>query len=639
MRRFYLNDCKKYIAFCQEDSSWQNHLLDLADKACDNTFIFTDRYEMERCTTPVRFDGKIDWNHIPFDDDEWCFAFNRHTFLLNLAKAFCLTGNDKYRDAWIRLFTDFCDNTAPEGESRRLCWRSLECGIRVENYLRSLEFFEDSCPLDDETKRRLHKLLRHHVEYLLEVHTAFHRLSNWGVLQDHGLFLAAMYLDDAETAAAALDRLAEELSFQTMEDGMHWEQSTMYQAEVLHAAMDSVLIADRFSFPVPQVLRDKTRLLATGLARSLRPDGRCYLFGDSDLIDMRDMVLEAAVIFSDPYLAWMGRGGNDLEFYASFPLDTQLPEARPENDRSCFFKESGNALLALSADTEVRFHCGFHGSGHGHFDQLHFDLFHRGEVLLTDTGRYTYVDKVERRLTKGTQGHNTILVDNAEMASMVDSWVVHDFAEPMFHDAQVSGKVKFVSASHLGYLPLGVVVTRSIVTLADRYIVIFDTVQGKGNHTVETLFHLDEGAALEMGNDSFSVSKNGSRATVHLLTSQELSSQGALMSKRYNELLESVCVKAASSCIGKTLNAYVITLDGEECTIRKEPVFKPLTGKDFDSQNAVGLTIEGKDGRWTVSYANAEEPYDGSLSRCGDAEAYARVFVKHDGEAVEVLKY
>ena len=143
MRRFYLNDCKKYIAFCQEDSSWQNHLLDLADKACDNTFIFTDRYEMERCTTPVRFDGKIDWNHIPFDDDEWCFAFNRHTFLLNLAKAFCLTGNDKYRDAWIRLFTDFCDNTAPEGESRRLCWRSLECGIRVENYLRSLEFFED----------------------------------------------------------------------------------------------------------------------------------------------------------------------------------------------------------------------------------------------------------------------------------------------------------------------------------------------------------------------------------------------------------------------------------------------------------------------------------------------------------------
>ena len=142
-----------------------------------------------------------------------------------------------------------------------------------------------------------------------------------------------------------------------------------------------------------------------------------------------------------------------------------------------------------------------------------------------------------------------------------------------------------------------------------------------------------------MGNDSFSVSKNGSRATVHLLTSQELSSQGALMSKRYNELLESVCVKAASSCIGKTLNAYVITLDGEECTIRKEPVFKPLTGKDFDSQNAVGLTIEGKDGRWTVSYANAEEPYDGSLSRCGDAEAYARVFVKHDGEAVEVLKY
>ena len=64
-----------------------------------------------------------------------------------------------------------------------------------------------------------------------------------------------------------------------------------------------------------------------------------------------------------------------------------------------------------------------------------------------------------------------------------------------------------------------------------------------------------------------------------------------------------------------------------------------LTLVEDDTKSVFDQEIEGKDGRWTVSYANAEEPYDGSLSRCGDAEAYARVFVKHDGEAVEVLKY
>ena len=48
MKRFYLEDTQAYIQHCQEGHSWQLHILDLADKACGNTFEFTDKYEMER---------------------------------------------------------------------------------------------------------------------------------------------------------------------------------------------------------------------------------------------------------------------------------------------------------------------------------------------------------------------------------------------------------------------------------------------------------------------------------------------------------------------------------------------------------------------------------------------------------------
>ncbi|MFR9256691.1 MAG: heparinase II/III family protein [Merdibacter sp.] len=39
---------------------------------------------------------------------------------------------------------------------------------------------------------------------------------------------------------------------------------------------------------------------------------------------------------------------------------------------------------------------GVHGGGHAHEDKLHVDLFYRGEDIVRDSGRLTYVDKPER---------------------------------------------------------------------------------------------------------------------------------------------------------------------------------------------------------------------------------------------------
>ena len=133
MRYFYLKNAKDSIRHCQTDPVWRAHILDIADKSIGNTFIFSEKYEMERCITPVTFDEAIDWDAVPFGDPEWCFAFNRHTFLLNNAKAAAITGNRKYRDNWIRLFEDFYTRSKLDETTENRSWRSLECGIRIEN--------------------------------------------------------------------------------------------------------------------------------------------------------------------------------------------------------------------------------------------------------------------------------------------------------------------------------------------------------------------------------------------------------------------------------------------------------------------------------------------------------------------------
>ena len=642
MKHFYLDDTKGFIRHCLEDPSWQSRILATADAALNNTFTFTDKYEMERCTRPVTLSSPIDWDHIPFGDNEWCFALNRHTFLLALAKAYASSHEEKYRQAWIRLFEDFYRNNPPTEGNRNLSWRSLECGIRIENYIRSWELMRDSSPLPDYVVSDMTDFFREHIRLLKDTHTAFHRLSNWGVLQDHGLLLASLWCDDEEGQKLALERLDEEMMLQTLPDGVHWEQSTMYQAEVLHAAMDSILVAGRNGLSIPQRLVDNAHNMALGLARMLRPDGYSHLFGDSDEIDMRDMMARAAVIFEDGELAHYGKGGLVEDFYASFPLDQKLPADRHPSERSHYFKDSGNAILQLGDDDEVRFHCGLYGSGHGHFDQLHFDLWHKGTVILTDCGRYTYTDSGERYKTKGSRGHNTILINGREMATMLDSWGVEDFAEPLFTDARVEGPYKFLSAAHLGYVKEGAIPRRSIVTVADDFVVIFDQVVSSRPCDVETIFHCDDAVDLDFSGDEIAFLSTPDGEGVDMLffgAGLETERIQWPMAKRYNELISSPTIVTRRRCEGMMLNVTVIALRNEAYRVDRIPVVKILSSSSMDEEKSCGLSLECGDMRYTLSFIAQEVPTGGFLVRCGECDCYARVFIQKEGEALTVLKY
>ncbi|MEG2708719.1 MAG: hypothetical protein RR968_06255, partial [Vagococcus sp.] len=48
-----------------------------SDYLMENNFLFSHPYDMEPCHEIVSFPQKIDWLHIPFGDEEWCFMLNR----------------------------------------------------------------------------------------------------------------------------------------------------------------------------------------------------------------------------------------------------------------------------------------------------------------------------------------------------------------------------------------------------------------------------------------------------------------------------------------------------------------------------------------------------------------------------------
>lgn len=117
---------------------------------------------MERTHEAVVFGDKIEWDAVPFGDPEWLYALNRHTCFLILGKAWRYRCGEKdeagrskaleYGKKFVALLEDWLENAPLAPESRNGTWRSLEAGIRVEFWLKSMALF-DNCPLFTEEIR------------------------------------------------------------------------------------------------------------------------------------------------------------------------------------------------------------------------------------------------------------------------------------------------------------------------------------------------------------------------------------------------------------------------------------------------------------------------------------------------------
>ena len=479
----------------------------IADDVCANRFLFRDHWEMERTNVPVQFgpeEKDIDWALIPAGDPEWIYAMNRHTSFVNLAKAWLLTGDERYAQKYARLIEDWIDRVPLTGESRNDTWRSLEAGLRCENWLRALELLAGSGVPGAALRQKIETCLRQHGGYLAAASNTFHRLSNWGVLQDHGLFLLGVYFDRADWRQLALSRLDENLHHAVFGDGSQWEQSPMYHCEVLHNALDVVLVGRKAGVPLPAPFTDAVHRMCRALAAWVKPDGRLPMQSDSDDMDARDLLAAGALLFEDGALRALAGDALLPENLWDFGPEAaaRYGELAPDLAAlgSAALPDSGNYMLRGAQGAWAHMHCGCLGSGHGHADLLHLDAGVAGEDVLIDSGRYTYVDSAIRRQLKLPAAHNTTRVDGQDFSACVDSWGYSRLAVPLKGEHRFTPQADYISGLHLGYLDRGAVVGRKVVFLKEQGLaVIFDQLYAAGEHLFEQRFHFAPGTLVPAG--------------------------------------------------------------------------------------------------------------------------------------------
>lgn len=610
----------------------------IADDVCANRFLFRDHWEMERTNVPVQFgpeEKDIDWALIPAGDPEWIYAMNRHTSFVNLARAWLLTGDERYAQKYARLIEDWIDRVPLTGESRNDTWRSLEAGLRCENWLRALELLAGSGVPGAALRQKIETCLRRHGGYLAAASNTFHRLSNWGVLQDHGLFLLGVYFDRADWRQLALSRLDENLHHAVFGDGSQWEQSPMYHCEVLHNALDVVLVGRKAGVPLPAPFTDAVHRMCRALAAWVKPDGRLPMQSDSDDMDARDLLAAGALLFEDGALRALAGdallpenlwdfGPEAAARYAALPAD---PAARG----SAALPDSGNYMLRGAQGAWAHMHCGCLGSGHGHADLLHLDAGIAGEDVLIDSGRYTYVDSEIRRQLKLPAAHNTTRVDGQDFSECVDSWGYSRLAVPLKGEYRFTPEADYVSGLHLGYLDRGALAGRKAVFLKDRgLLVIFDQLYSASGHLFEQYFHFGAGTVTPADGGALWQGRGAAARLLCLGDGLEQAWSREPFSPEYNRLETGDVLACRRRTDG--FNWFVTVLSMDKGSLRPVtaellPVRRVRRGDTLPAAMAQAVRIV-KDGRETVVLAcHGEVISEVDLLEAGGCTGYGKLLV------------
>lgn len=472
----------------------------LADELCNNTFTFREHWEMERTNVPYTFKGEINWDFYPENDPEWTYALNRHTCFVILAKAWLYTGDEKYPKAFERLCKSWISTAKLTEETKKGSWRSLEAGLRVENWLRAMAMFKGCEHISQDTFELMNESLLLHGKYLEETSADFHVLSNWGVLQDHGLFVLGHYFNKPQWISLAVTRLTRNLQIQFFRDGTHWEQSPMYHCEVLHCFLDVVTVGVQNGFEFEQDFLQRVQNACKALALWVKPNGFMPAQSDSDDVDARDLIAQGAYLFNDGLLKHYAHSHiseeNVWDFGAEFAEKFNALQAQAPQQPSAALSDSGNYSMRSDNTPDAvwcKFHCGCLGSGHGHADQLHIDIAAFGEDILIDTGRYTYVGSPPRERLKSATHHNTVIVDGKEFSPQRDTWGYKALAMPVKGEYTFTDKADFVSGSHLGYLKDGVYTRRRVLYIKPDIFVVIDSFYTNEKHSYDQYFHFAQG--------------------------------------------------------------------------------------------------------------------------------------------------
>lgn len=310
-------------------------------------------------------------------------------------------------------------------------WRcSQEISLRIFNWCFALHFYKHSGAL---TKKRWEKI-EHTIYWSL--HHVFHHIdfSRIAVRNNHAitetLFLTLSHMlfpfipETKKWAERGRKWFEEEIDYQIYDDGTFLQFSMNYHRVVIQLLSMGISITEIHRQPFSGRVYEKAYKSLNFLYQCMQEengflpnyganDGAWFFpLSDTDYRDFRPQLnalhqlLTGEVLYSDSSImeenSWMGT--------------LHIPDGKRflplQKTMGVIEFPAGGYYLIREPDTFTFIKCGRYKDRPSHADNLHVDIWYKGENILCDAGSYKYnTDEETVKYFAGTESHNTVMLD------------------------------------------------------------------------------------------------------------------------------------------------------------------------------------------------------------------------------------
>jgi hypothetical protein len=474
----------------------------------------------------------VHWGRIdPLDpeqvgDSKIVWELNRHQWMVGLAQAWALTGDERYGIACLETIERWHEANPP---GIGINWASsLEVALRLMSWCWTLLLLRDLPTLA--AAGRLAGVLAavwQHAAHIRRHLSRYFSPNTHLTAEALGLFYAGTLFTEFADAARWRELgsriLVAESARQISSDGVYFEQSTCYQRYTIEIYLHFLLLADRNGIPVPERVRQHVERMVDFLIAVRQPDGSIPAIGDADggtLLplaprrshDGRGLFAAAAVMFGRPAFAWAaeGQAPEVAWLFGREGLDAfDAVRPAPPGGTSQAFPVGGYAVMRSGWDRRAHqmivdagpLGCEI-SSGHGHADLLGIQCAIFGEPCLVDPGTYCYTTEPQwRDYFRSTAAHSTVQLDGAGQSVPAGPFRWTRRPRVRLRAWQSTPAFDLVDAESNAFIdrPDPVVHRRRVLFVKPRYWIVVDDLAGRSAHRVELAFQF---APLQVELDS-----------------------------------------------------------------------------------------------------------------------------------------
>lgn len=463
-----------------------------------------------------------------FQDIDWAIKDASHLWFFNLHYMEYLeeVSNVEFQT----LVSDWIAKNPAYGPNYWLGnWNAFVLSIRVVVWLQQYVLRESK--LDDAFKLKLLDSVIRQMRFLkdnLELDLCGnHLLKDLKALIWAGRFFAT---DEAKGWLELGTRLLErELKDQILPDGLHYERSPAYHAQVFVDLLECYQCLK--DSPFKTELYRNLNMAAQALADTTHPDGLCSHFNDGGL--------NMAYKPKDCLDAWEILTGEHLKARNVFAMDSA-------------------GFYGIRKDQDyLLVDCGPIGPdylpGHGHGDIFAFEWSLEGQRIIVDTGVFEYSEGQKRSYARSTKAHNTLTLEGEDQCEFWGAFRVARRAKVKRLSYEVSGNSFQLSGEHNGYSHLaGQPIHKRSFEASTERIQVMDEVIGGAGQKAEARLLLHPECRLEPTHGGLIIKRGGTK--VLLKTEATISLEKAVYFPDFGHELPStqiVITYGTAPCVGK----------------------------------------------------------------------------------------